>query len=95
MTNLTLKKRLYWQQYYELEERLQFTYNEEDLEAVGAATEEWTDEEWNKWAVGEITDEMIEKSFAHYSFCCDDFFYTAGKYSRFKNTDNGTIHRWK
>lgn len=95
MTNLTLKKRLYWQQYYELEERLQFTYSEEDLEAVGADTSEWTDEEWNKWAVGEITDEMIEKSFAHYSFSCDDFGYTARQYSRFKHTDDGTVHRWK
>ncbi len=95
MTNITLKKRLYWQQYYELEERLQFTYSAEELEAVGADTSEWTDEDWSNWAVSEITDEMIEKSFSHYAFTCDDFGYTARQYARFKHTDDGTIHRWK
>lgn len=98
MTNtktLTLKQRLYWQQYYELEERLQYTYSTEELGSVGADTDEWTPEEWNNWSNGTITDSMIEKAFAHYTFGCDDFSYTARQYSRFKHTDDGTVHRWK
>ena len=74
---------IYEEQFEELREKLFWAYDLEELEAVMADTEEWTDEEWNNWKESYITDEMVNKAFCCYSFTCDDFFCTAGQYDKY------------
>lgn len=78
---------LYEVQFKELREKLLFAYNEDDLEAIGANTEEWTYEEWVKWQYGINTDLMVKKAFGHYDFGIDDFFCTAGQYDTYPDKD--------
>ena len=90
----TLKTRLYEIQYEELREKLQFACSLEDLESIGAYTEEWTDKDIENWKNDIITDEMIEKSFSGYCFGCDDFSCTAFNYDNFPETDTDFVHTW-
>lgn len=84
---------LYEVQFKELREKLLFAYNEDDLEAIGANTEEWTSAEWDNWSRANIcnptliTDEMVIKAFGDYDFGIDDFFTTAGQYTTYPDKD--------
>lgn len=66
-------------QFEELRERLYFTYLEEDLDAVGAFTDRWSDKQWASWNKGIITDNMVNLAFSGYSFVDDDFWCTANQ----------------
>ena len=78
---------LYTEQFEELREKLEWSYTSDDLEAVGAFTEEWTPEDVNNWCEGNITDELVIKSFDGYCFVCDDFFCTAGQYDKYPDKE--------
>lgn len=74
---------IYDEQFEELRDKLFWTNDEDDLEAVGAVTDDWTKEEWEEYENNHITDEMVNKAFCGYSFTCDDFFCTAGQYDKY------------
>lgn len=78
---------LYEEQFEELREKLYFADRTDDLEAIGANTEEWTSAEWDKWRYGINTDDMVVKAFGHYDFGIDDFFCTAGQYDKYPDKD--------
>lgn len=84
---------LYTEQFEELRGKLIFCYSADDLEDVGANTDEWTEEEWAKWSNAGvcdpllITDEMVIKAFGLYDFGIDDFFCTAGQYETYPDKD--------
>ena len=80
-------KNLYPEQFEELRSKLFFTYNEDDLDCIGAITDTWTDEEWENWSNGVITDDMTVKAFDVYDFGCDDSFCTAMMYEEFPDKD--------
>lgn len=80
---------LYKEQFEELREMIYWTYYREDLENIGANTEDWTKEECEIWNQNkEITDNMVVKAFGGYDFTCDDFFSTAGKYEEYPDKEN-------
>lgn len=72
-------KELRAEQFEELREKLAFCYKTEELEAVGANHEIWTNQDIEDWINNDITDELVIKSFEHYDFVEDDFFCTASK----------------
>lgn len=74
---------IYEEQFEELREMLYFADTQEDLDAIGANTDEWSSDEWDKWQYGINTDSMVNKAFCGYSFTCDDFFCTAGQYDKY------------
>ena len=84
---------LYEEQFEELRYKLIFCYSADDLEATGANIDEWTDEDWSKWANASvcdplrITDELVIKSFDGYDFGIDDFFCTAGQYDKYPDKE--------
>ncbi len=80
-------KNLYKEQFEELREKLEFAYDNESLEAVGAITEDWNDNDIQNWIDDNITDELVIKSFDIYNFVCDDFFSTAGQYDKYPDKE--------
>ena len=80
-------RNLYKEQFEELREKLEFAYDEESLEAVGAFIEEWTEEDLEEWLENRISDELVIKSFDGYSFGIDDFWSTAGQYDKYPDKD--------
>ena len=83
-------KNLYKEQFEELREKLEFAYDDESLEAVGAITEDWNYDDIQNWIDNNITDELVIKSFEIYSFSCDDFWSTAGKYDEYPDKEETT-----
>ena len=81
-------KNLYKEQFEELRGKLEFACNSEDLEAVGAITEDWNDNDIQNWIDDNITDELVIKSFDIYNFTCDDFFSTAGMYDEYPDKED-------
>lgn len=63
----------------ELRWRLFWCNTDEDFEAVGAYTDELTDDEWTQIESGFISDEVLEKCFGDYCFVEDDFFCSCGE----------------
>lgn len=74
---------IYEEQFEELRGKLFWTNDEDDLEAVGAVTDDWTKEEWEEYENNHITDSMVNKAFCCYVFTCDDLFCTAGQYDKY------------
>lgn len=61
------------EQFEELRMHLYCTYCPEDLDNIGANTENWTETDWENWRKEDIPDYMVKKSFSHISFVEDDF----------------------
>lgn len=76
-------RNLYKEQFEELREKLNFCDCAPDFEAIGADYSAWDFEDIIAWITDDITDDMVIKAFENYSFTCDDFFSTAGKYDLF------------
>jgi len=81
-------KNLYKEQFEELREKLEFAYDEESLENVGAFTEGWNEHDVEEWLENRISDELVIKSFEGYSFGCDDFWCTAGRYDEYPDKED-------
>lgn len=76
-------KNLYPEQFEELRWNLIMSGTLDDIDHLLGNVDEWTDEEVEKWYNGEVTDEMVIKTFAPYDFVCDDFGCTAGQYDKY------------
>ena len=58
----------------QLRQMIEFTYRSDDLDAIGADTEEWSKHECERWNHNRrITNRMVYKAFNVYSFVPQDF----------------------
>ena len=81
-------RNLYPCQFEELREKINYALTIEELElSAGACICEWNDDDYRHWIVGEISDELVIKSFNIYDFGCDDFFCTAMKYDEYPDRE--------
>ena len=81
-------KNLYKEQFEELREKLEFAYDEESLEDVGAFIEGWNEHDVEEWLENRISDDLVIKSFEGYSFGIDDFWCTAGRYDEYPDKED-------